>query len=158
MTPLAGSLVGICPGEETGASLAPACWPDQKPVRPLRTRHSPAASGLHLRPAPELSPSYCWRSLRMLADELDFVVGVDPHRDSHAIAVVEVRTGLVAFEWSVMADSGSAACCRPAMRQGGVRSRSRDAARSGPAPRGSSPITARTGFRSAAAGRAAAPA
>jgi hypothetical protein len=26
----------------------------------------------------------------MLADELDFVVGVDPHRDSHAIAVVEV--------------------------------------------------------------------
>ena len=26
----------------------------------------------------------------MLADELDFVVGVDPHRDSHALAVVEV--------------------------------------------------------------------
>jgi hypothetical protein len=30
----------------------------------------------------------------MLADELDFVVGVDPHRDWHAIAVVDVRTGL----------------------------------------------------------------
>ena len=30
----------------------------------------------------------------MLADELDFVVGVDPHRDSHAIAVVEVRSSL----------------------------------------------------------------
>ena len=29
----------------------------------------------------------------MLADELDFVVGVDPHRDLHAIGVVEVRSG-----------------------------------------------------------------
>jgi transposase len=41
----------------------------------------------------------------MLADELDFVVGVDPHRDSHALGVVEVRSGLVVFESSVTADS-----------------------------------------------------
>jgi transposase len=41
----------------------------------------------------------------MLADELDFVIGVDPHRDSHAIAVVEVRNGAVAFEASVDANS-----------------------------------------------------
>jgi transposase len=41
----------------------------------------------------------------MLADELDFVVGVDPHRDSHAIGVVEVRSGRVVFESSVAADS-----------------------------------------------------
>jgi transposase len=41
----------------------------------------------------------------MLADELDFVVGVDPHRDSHAIAVVDVRSGVVVFESSVSADS-----------------------------------------------------
>src|SRR4029077_2293049 len=41
----------------------------------------------------------------MLADELDFVVGVDPHRDLHAIAVVEVRSGLVVFETRVTADS-----------------------------------------------------
>jgi transposase len=41
----------------------------------------------------------------MLADELDFVVGVDPHRDSHAIAVVEVRSGVVVVESSVAADS-----------------------------------------------------
>jgi transposase len=40
----------------------------------------------------------------MLADELDFVVGVDPHRDAHAFAVVEVRTGVVAFESLVGAD------------------------------------------------------
>jgi transposase len=41
----------------------------------------------------------------MLADELDFVVGVDPHRDSHALAVLEVRTGAVVFETTVVADS-----------------------------------------------------
>jgi transposase len=42
----------------------------------------------------------------MLADELDFVIGVDPHRDSHAVAVVEVRSGVVIFEASVAAGSG----------------------------------------------------
>jgi transposase len=42
----------------------------------------------------------------MLADELDFVVGVDPHRDLHAIGVVEVRSGVVVFETRVTADSG----------------------------------------------------
>jgi transposase len=41
----------------------------------------------------------------MLADELDFVVGVDPHRGSHAVGVIEVRSGVVAFEASVSADS-----------------------------------------------------
>jgi hypothetical protein len=34
----------------------------------------------------------------MLADELDYVIGVDPHRDTNALAVVEVRTGGVVFE------------------------------------------------------------
>jgi transposase len=41
----------------------------------------------------------------MLADELDFVVGVDPHRDAHALAVVEVRSGVVVVEASVAANS-----------------------------------------------------
>ena len=41
----------------------------------------------------------------MLADQLDYVVGVDPHRDSHALAVVEVRTGAVVFEATVAANS-----------------------------------------------------
>src|SRR5437867_3382345 len=40
----------------------------------------------------------------MLAEKLDFVVGVDPHRDVHAIAVVEVRSGVLVFESSVIAD------------------------------------------------------
>ena len=41
----------------------------------------------------------------MLADQLDYVVGVDPHRDSHALAVVHVVSGAVVFEETVIADS-----------------------------------------------------
>src|SRR6266581_1687093 len=41
----------------------------------------------------------------MLADQLDYVIGVDPHRDAHAIGVVEVRTGVVVFEAVVRADA-----------------------------------------------------
>jgi hypothetical protein len=39
----------------------------------------------------------------MLADELDFVVGVDPHRDRHALAVVHAATGAALFEVMVAA-------------------------------------------------------
>jgi len=42
----------------------------------------------------------------MVADQLDYVVGVDPHRDEHALGIVEVRSGVVVFETSVAADSG----------------------------------------------------
>jgi transposase len=42
----------------------------------------------------------------MFADRLDYVVGVDPHRDQHAVGVVEVRSGVVVFETAVVADSG----------------------------------------------------
>jgi hypothetical protein len=41
----------------------------------------------------------------MLADQLDYVIGVDPHRDVHAVAVVEVRSGVVVLETSVAANS-----------------------------------------------------
>ena len=41
----------------------------------------------------------------MLADQLDYVVGVDPHRDSHALAVVHVISGAVVFEASFAATS-----------------------------------------------------
>jgi transposase len=41
----------------------------------------------------------------MLADQLDYVIGVDPHRDRHALAVVEVRSGGVLVETSLDADS-----------------------------------------------------
>jgi transposase len=40
----------------------------------------------------------------MLADQLDYIVGVDPHRDSHALAVVDVVTGAVLFEATVAAN------------------------------------------------------
>ena len=39
----------------------------------------------------------------MLADQLDYVIGVDPHRDSHALAVVHVASGAVVFEMTIEA-------------------------------------------------------
>jgi hypothetical protein len=41
----------------------------------------------------------------MFADQLDYVIGVDPHRDSHALAVVQVVSGAVVFESTVVASS-----------------------------------------------------
>jgi len=41
----------------------------------------------------------------MLADQLDYIVGVDPHRDSHALAVVHVVSGAVVLESTVVANS-----------------------------------------------------
>jgi hypothetical protein len=41
----------------------------------------------------------------MLADQLDYVVGVDPHRDTHALAIVDVCTGAIVLEASVAASS-----------------------------------------------------
>jgi hypothetical protein len=41
----------------------------------------------------------------MLADQLDYIIGVDPHRDSHALAVVQVFSGAVVFEATVVASS-----------------------------------------------------
>jgi transposase len=40
----------------------------------------------------------------MLADQLDYIVGVDPHRDSHALAIVHVASGAVVAEATVLAD------------------------------------------------------
>jgi transposase len=39
----------------------------------------------------------------MLADEFDFVIGVDPHRDRHALAIVHAATGAALFEVPVAA-------------------------------------------------------
>jgi transposase len=40
----------------------------------------------------------------MLADQLDYIVGVDPHRDLHALAIVHVVSGAVVFESTVIAN------------------------------------------------------
>jgi len=39
----------------------------------------------------------------MLVDQLDYVIGVDPHCDSHALAIVHVLSGAVVFEAIVAA-------------------------------------------------------
>ena len=41
----------------------------------------------------------------MLADQVDYVVGVDPHRDSHALAIVHVLSGAVVFAATIAASS-----------------------------------------------------
>ena len=41
----------------------------------------------------------------MLADQLDYIIGVDPHRDSHSLAVVQVVSGVVVFESTIDANS-----------------------------------------------------
>jgi transposase len=54
----------------------------------------------------------------MLAEEVDFVVGVDPHRDAHALAIVNAATGAVLFEAQVSASEGGyAQALRLAKRQ-----------------------------------------
>src|SRR5438876_1658368 len=58
------------------------------------------------RPTPECVPQPRLEVEVMLADQLDYVVGVDPHRDSHALAVVHVVTGAVVFEETVVASGG----------------------------------------------------
>src|SRR2546422_9812645 len=50
------------------------------------------------RSAPESVPQPGLEVEVMLADQLDYVVAVDPHRDSHALAVVDVVSGAVLFE------------------------------------------------------------
>ncbi len=54
----------------------------------------------------------------MLADELDYVVGVDPHRDTHALAIVQAATGAALFEVQVTAsERGYAQALRLAERE-----------------------------------------
>ena len=48
----------------------------------------PNASG-----SPECVPKPGLEVVWMLADRLDYLVGVDPHRDTHALAIVDVRPG-----------------------------------------------------------------
>ena len=41
----------------------------------------------------------------MLAEQVDYVVGVDTHRDQHAIAVVDARTGAVIAQTTTAANA-----------------------------------------------------
>jgi len=42
----------------------------------------------------------------MLADELDYVIGVDTHRDEHVLAVVTAPAGAVVAKRRIGADGG----------------------------------------------------
>jgi transposase len=58
----------------------------------------------------------------MLADELDYVIGVDPHRDSHALAIVRAGTGAAVFESQVAAsERGYVQALRLAEREAPAR-------------------------------------
>jgi transposase len=41
----------------------------------------------------------------MLADEVDVVIGVDTHRDRHALCAVEARSGGARYQWQISADA-----------------------------------------------------
>ena len=59
----------------------------------------------------------------MLADEVDYVIGVDTHRDKHVLAVVGAPSGVVVAQHAVGADRrGYEAALRFALRSAsGVR-------------------------------------
>ena len=58
----------------------------------------------------------------MLADQVDYVVGVDTHRDEHVLAVVAASTGAVVAQRSVAATSrGYGQAVRFAAEQAGGR-------------------------------------
>ncbi len=42
----------------------------------------------------------------MLADELDYVIGVDTHRDEHVLSVVAAPAGAVVAQQAVRANAG----------------------------------------------------
>ena len=58
----------------------------------------------------------------MLADQVDYVVGVDTHRDEHTLAVVVAATGVVVGQRSMRASGrGYAEALRFAEQQAGSR-------------------------------------
>ncbi len=42
----------------------------------------------------------------MLAEQVDYVVGVDTHRDQHALAIVDAHTGAVIAQTTTAASAG----------------------------------------------------
>jgi hypothetical protein len=86
----------------------------------------------------------------MLADQLDYVVGVDPHRDSHALAIVHVVSGGVVFEAAVAARSqvsrtAAVHICRPDVSSPAV-SALEDEERGLGRDRGGAPFSGTRGF------------
>ena len=96
----------MCPGER----LVPAWRPLAGLIRSLSalwgvTRHSLAACGFHPDRHRIVSPTLGLEVGTDARRSLDYVVGVDPHRDWHAVAVVHVLSGALVFETAVAAGS-----------------------------------------------------
>ena len=97
----------IRPGVQGGAGLAPAVGL----IRSLSTLWGVTHHSLAV--AVSLHSDRRHRTLRvevggsevMLADQVDYVVGVDTHRDEHVLAVVVASTGAVVAQRSVPATS-----------------------------------------------------
>src|SRR5712691_9947747 len=87
----------------TGRRSGARCWLDQELVRPYGCDSSQSCRcGLRaLRPALPDPTSEAGGSVEMLADEVDYVVGVDTHRDRHVLAVVVAGSGVVVARRSV---------------------------------------------------------
>jgi hypothetical protein len=87
-----------------GAGLVPACWPDQEPVRPLGRDASQSCRAVSSPQTGAAPPEANLEVSVMLAETVDVVIGVDTHRDEHALAVVDARTGGVCAQFVVPAD------------------------------------------------------
>lgn len=82
----------------TGTGVAHHDWPDHKPGRPLWSclitvlpHDDPTQAG-----ATRCTPTNVENTMTpMLADKVDFVIGVDTHRDSHTAAIITATGGLV---------------------------------------------------------------
>ena len=64
------------------------------------THHSPAAAVSTPQTGTEI-PNPRLEVRRMLAEEADFVIGGDTHRDQHSLAVVRAATGGVTYSRSM---------------------------------------------------------
>ena len=94
-------IVTLCVRRRSGAR----CWLDQELVRLVGCDSLPSCRrGFPvLRPALPDPRSGIGGSIGMLADEVDYVVGVDTHRDQHVLAVVAAPAGAVVAQRSVAA-------------------------------------------------------
>ena len=91
-----------CPRVRGGAGLAPAAGLIRSLSACLGVTHYRPAAAVSLHQTGTTGPYERNRRIgRMLADELDYVVGVDTHRDEHVLAVVAAPAGAVVARQAV---------------------------------------------------------
>src|SRR5438093_1079674 len=91
----------VCLGNDLSARVrrrrsGARCWLDQELVRLAGVTHYRPAAAVSLHQTGTTGPyERVGGSSRMLADELDYVIGVDTHRDEHVLAVLTAAAGAV---------------------------------------------------------------